>query len=62
MEEAMKKDKNLEPELRLSYIKKIKKIQRSGNFSQFSSIEQLLGEIEMKEGPLIKRKKRRLLN
>ncbi len=49
MDEAMKKNKNIEPELRPSYIKKIKKIQRSGNYTEFSSIEQLRDEIEKKE-------------
>jgi|GEM_PF-5249165 len=49
MKETMKKNKNLEPELRPDYIKKIKKIQRSGNFTEFSSIEQLRGDIEKKK-------------
>lgn len=38
-----------EPPLRPDYIKKIKKIQRSGNFTELSSIEQLRNEIENKE-------------
>ena len=49
MKETMKKNKNLEPELRPEYIKKIKKIQHSGNYTEFSSIEQLRAKLEKKE-------------
>jgi hypothetical protein len=36
----------LEPELRPEYVKKIKKIQKSGKYTKFSSIKQLRDEIE----------------
>jgi hypothetical protein len=40
---------NVEPQLRPEYIKKIKKIQQSGNYTEFSSIKQLRDEIENKK-------------
>jgi hypothetical protein len=46
IELAMEIIETLEPELRPDYIKKIKKIQRSGKFTKFSSIKQLRDEIE----------------
>lgn len=45
----MKRNKDIELELRPEYIKKIIKIQQSGNYSEFSSIKQLRDEIENKK-------------
>ena len=36
----------LEPELKPEYIKKIKKIQKSGKFKKYESIQELRDEIE----------------
>jgi len=39
-------DSFLEPELKPEYIKKLKRIEKEGNFIQFSSIEELKKSIE----------------
>lgn len=36
----------LEPELRPEYVEKIKKIQKQGKFSKFTSVQELRDEIE----------------
>ena len=46
IELAMEIIETFEPELRPDYIKKIKKIQKSGKFTKYSSIKQLRDELE----------------
>ena len=49
MQQQLIEMNNVEPQLRPEYIKKIKKIQQSGNYTEFSSIKQLRDEIENKK-------------
>ena len=46
IELAMEIIETLEPELRPDYVKKIKKIQKSGKFTKYSSIKQLRDDLE----------------
>jgi hypothetical protein len=49
IELTMKISENLEPKLRPEYIEKIRKIEKSGTYTKFSSIKQLRDEIEKKK-------------